>query len=469
MNSDETELRRLKWIAVVVPLIFLFAVEIVRARPSPGLFDAWPGHLLIAGVVLLGVLFFAETIFRVVGRMQLRATHQNLELLALHEAGIAITAELELDRVLQQVVDQARELGASRYGALSLLNDDGAIQSFLTSGITKEEREAIGPIPVGHGLLGAVSDEGKALRIPDLTQDPRSCGFPADHPPMHSLLAVPILSRGRILGSLYLTEKEHGGVFDNDDQLRLERFATHAAIAIENARLHQQVWTLAVTQERERIAREMHDSIAQVLGYVNTKAQAAQELLRAGQPEKAEAQISQLSEVARDAYSDVRENILGLRTSLDTERGFVDTLGDYLESWEDQSQIHATLTTIPAEPFESELTSLAELQLLRIIQEALANVRKHSGATHVSIALCQRSGELEVTIIDNGEGFDVSVDGPRRFPRFGLAIMRERAQTVNGRFDLDSSMGEGTKVRVTVPHDGDARLPFGDTHAGAHR
>ncbi|MBA2452913.1 MAG: GAF domain-containing protein [Chloroflexia bacterium] len=238
MRSDRAELRRLKWIAVFVPLMFLFAIELIRARTLPGLFDAWPGNLLIAGVILLGVLCFAETLFGVVGSIQQRTTRQNLELLALHEAGIAITGELELDRVLQQVVDQARELDVARYGALSLLSDDGGIQSFLTSGIAKEERETLGPIPVGHGLLRAVIDEGKVLRIPDLTQDPRSYGFPKNHPPMHSLLAVPILSQDRILGSLYLTEKEHGRVFDNDDQLRLERFATHAAIAIENARLY---------------------------------------------------------------------------------------------------------------------------------------------------------------------------------------------------------------------------------------
>ncbi len=117
---------------------------------------------------------------------------------------------------------------------------------------------------------------------------------------------------------------------------------------------------------------------------------------------------------ARDAYADVRENILGLRTSLDTTRGFVDTVRNYLDSWEDQSQIHARLETIPAGPFESELTPLAELQLLRIVQEALANVRKHSGATDVSIVLCQRPGELEVTVVDDGKGFNVSERRPLR-------------------------------------------------------
>ncbi len=469
MNSDEKTLQRLKWIAVLVPLAFLIAVELVRAIASPTLFDAWPGYILVAAVVLLGTLLFAETLFGIIGKMQLRLTRQNLELLALHEAGIAITGELELDRVLQQVVEQARELGVARYGALSLLKEDGTIESFLTSGITPEERSAIGPLPVGHGLLGAVIDAGTTMRVPDLTQDPRSAGFPANHPPMYSLLAVPVRLHGRILGSLYLTEKEDGEQFGTDDQRRLERFATQAAIAIDNAHLHDQVRTLAVTQERERIAREMHDSIAQVLGYVNTKAQAAQELLRAGKPEKAEAQLSQLAESARDAYADVRESIMGLRTSLSAERGFIDTVKDYAENWEEQSQIPLTLETVPTDGFEPRMTSLAELQLLRIIQEALANVRKHSEATRATVVLRHCPAQIEVTITDNGSGFNVTDIGPRRFPRFGLATMRERAESANGTFELDSKPGIGTTLRVTIPYDAGTSGATGGERAGAHR
>jgi nitrate/nitrite-specific signal transduction histidine kinase len=133
---------------------------------------------------------------------------------------------------------------------------------------------------------------------------------------MHSLLAVPIISGGRILGNLYLAEKEDSAAFSVEDEETLVRFATQAALAIENARLHQRVRDLAVTEDRERIAREMHDSLAQVLGYVNTKAQAVQELLKAGQVERADGQVGQLGEAARAAYADVREGILGLRTSL---------------------------------------------------------------------------------------------------------------------------------------------------------
>lgn len=469
MRAEDSDLRRLKWIAVLAPVLFLSVIEIIRWTTAPGIFDAWPGYLLIGLVVLLATLLFAEMIFGIIGQMQERLTRQNLELLALHDAGLAITGELELERVLQRVVDQARELGSARYGALSMLSEGGGIQAFLTSGISAEERERIGPIPVGHGLLKAVFNQSEPIRMADLTTDPRSVGFPPHHPPMHSLLGVPILSRGRILGSLYLTEKEDADTFDENDQRRLERFATQAALAIENARLHQQVRALAVSEERERIAREMHDSIAQVLGYVNTKAQAAQELLKGGQNERAEQQISQLSQAAREAYADVRENIMGLRTSLDAGRNLIGTLSDYLTRWEDQSQVRATLKVDAADEADIHLTSLAELQLLRIIQEALTNVRKHAAATQVVINISDSSDGICATITDDGTGFNPEDVGRRQFPRFGLATMRERAEAVNGTLSVESSPGQGTTITVRIPHDARPTLSIGDQRASAHR
>ena len=357
-------LRRLKLLAILAPLLFLGVLELVRQVVAPDLFQGWPGYLLLAGIVLLGTLFFAEAIFGVVGRLQARLTQQNRELLALHDAGLGILGELDLESVLQQVVDRARDLVGARYGALSLLREGGGIEAFLTSGITAEERALIGPIPVGHGLLEVVLSEGQPLRLDDLNRDPRSVGFPPHHPPMHSLLALPVVSQGRVLGNLYLTEKEAATDLRRDDEETLARFATLAALAIENARLHRQVQALAVTEERERIAREMHDSLAQVLGYVNTKAQAAQTLLENGQTERAAAQLGQLSEAAREAYADVREGILGLRTSLGEDRGFIETLQDYLDQWQGQSGVTVELLLSPPE-YDPGLAPMSEVQLLR--------------------------------------------------------------------------------------------------------
>jgi nitrate/nitrite-specific signal transduction histidine kinase len=451
MTEEHRELRRLKWIAILSPLVFLGLLELARQLAAPEVLRAWPGYILIAGLVLIGTLFFAETIFGVIGRMQDRLRTQNRELLALHDAAIDITSELNLELVLQRVVDQARELGGAQYGALSILGESGRIDAFLTSGISPEVRARIGPIPQGHGLLGAVIDEGVSLRIPDLTVDRRSVGFPPNHPPMRSLLAVPVRSHGHILGSLYLTEKLDAPEFSEHDMGRLERFATQAAIAIDNANLHRQVESLAIAEERGRIAREMHDSIAQVLGYVNIKAQAIEEHLRRDQPDRAVAQLEQLSQAARAAYADVREDILGLRTSLDGDAGLIAALEDYLKQWSAQSDIEPELRLVPNDIEDLDIEPLVELQLMRIIQESLANVRKYAHASAVRVELERTEDQLRVAIHDNGIGFDREKVAEREFPRFGLTMMRERAQSIEGEFDIQTKPGHGTSVRVSVP------------------
>jgi signal transduction histidine kinase len=284
---------------------------------------------------------------------------------------------------------------------------------------------------------------------------------------MHSLLAVPVISQGNVLGNLYLTEKIGTRSFDEHDEESLQRFATLAALAIENARLHRQVQALAVTEERERIAREMHDSLAQVLGYVNTKAQATEVLIASGQSDKAITQLTQMADAARSAYADVREGILGLRVSPEGQRSFIETQTGYLEQWKGQSGVTVTLTTTPANA-TLRLTPNAEVQLLRIIQEALTNVRKHAGATSAEVSLHVDHGWLEARIMDNGAGFTPNSQAPRAAPRFGLSTMHERAESIGGSLEIGSSPGTGTQVIARVPLDAlpPRREPL---HARTHR
>lgn len=443
-------LSRLKWVTILVPLGFIAALEMAHRVAAPEFFATWPGLLLIAGVTLFAALFFAETVFAVINRMQEQQAQQNRELLALHEAGIDIAEELDLEVVLQRVVNRATELVGARYGALSLPHVVSGIGAFITTGITPEERALIGAPPVGHGLLAVVLTDGQRLRLTDLTKDPRARGFPPHHPIMRSLLAVPITSRGKILGNLYLAEKLDAAEFTTDDEETLARFATQAAVAIQNAHLHSMVRERAIGEERARIAREMHDSLAQVLGYVSTKAQATQELLRTGQVERARTQAGQLGEVARAAYADVRENILNLRAALEPGQDFVAALRHYLERWEEQSGVAVELT-VNDDGLEHALLPIAELQLLRIIQEALSNVRKHASATHAALCLVREGDQLVVTVEDNGIGFTPDALGHATFPRFGLLGMRERAEAVEGTLAVRSAPGEGTHIIVRVP------------------
>jgi nitrate/nitrite-specific signal transduction histidine kinase len=447
-------LRQLKWLTIVVPAAFLGLLVVARRLVSPDLIEGWIVDAVLAAIVLVAALLFSGTVFGRIEQMQTSLERQNRELLALHEAGLDIAGELSLETVLQKVVDLATSLIGARYGALSLPGPERGIDSLITSGLTPEERARIGPLPVGHGLLGVVLEQRAPLRLADVQADPRAIGVPPGHPRMRSLLAVPILSGGRVLGNLYLAEKTGGAEFNAEDEDTLTRFATQAALAIENARLHRRVRDLAITEERERIAREMHDSLAQVLGYVMTKAQAVQELLRRGQTDKAAAQVSQLNDAARAAYADVREGILALRTSVGSERGLLDALQEFLDRWKEQSDVDAELSVCPEGKCLDQLSPVAELQLLRIVQEALANVRKHADAKHVQVSISEDLESIQTVIADDGRGFDPespSRDGHEPMPHFGLATMRERAESVGGTLRISSTPSSGTQVIVRLP------------------
>ena len=167
-------------------------------------------------------------------------------LVALSEALAALAAERSLSRVLQRIADLAREVLGAKYAAMGLADADGRIYEFITSGLTPQERAAIGPLPRGHGLLGVLIREGRPVRTTSIGRDPRSSGFPPNHPPMTTLLGVPISSNGQVLRDLYLTEKLDGdeldpsGFDETDEQLAL-LLARHAAVAIENANLNDEL------------------------------------------------------------------------------------------------------------------------------------------------------------------------------------------------------------------------------------
>ncbi len=171
---------------------------------------------------------------------EITAEQRVKQLLALNTAAIAITSELELDSLLQRIVDVARELIGCKYAALGVLGDDGYIARFPTSGVSETEREQIGALPRGHGLLGVMLRAGSSLRVADMSNDPRRVGFPPNHPSMTSLLGVPIFLRDKLVGDLYLTDKIGGPEFLEEDEWIVQLLATHAATALTNAQLHEE-------------------------------------------------------------------------------------------------------------------------------------------------------------------------------------------------------------------------------------
>jgi len=437
---------RLKWSALVAPIAAILVLEVVRVL-TLGPVSIYR-RLALDGAVAVVFIAFGLIAVRTIGGVHERVRRQNRELMALQSAGNDVMSELSLDTVLKKVVDRACDLVGARYGALSVVDEDGHnIKAFITSGISDEERAAIGPPPVGHGVLGVVLREGQRLRLDEISKHPQSIGFPAHHPLMRTLVAVPITCRTPFVGNLYLADKVGAPSFTEDDEETLARFAVQAAIAIDNAHLHQQVADLAVAQERLRIAHEMHDGIAQVLGYVNTKVQAANEYLRKGKPDDASAQLRELAVAARDAYTDVRESIVSLRTLPTDERNAAAVVEEYLDRWKEQTGISTQLTI----DGDLRLPASVELQFVRIVQEAMANVRKHARATTVKVDVRRRAARVIGTITDDGIGFTPGVRPRSDFPRFGLTTMRERAESIGGQLNIDTAPGKGTTVTFELP------------------
>jgi GAF domain-containing protein len=234
---------------------------------------------------------------------------------ALDEASRAVAAELDVDRVLTVIVERVAELVGARYAALGIADGLGRIERFITTGITPEERAAIGPVPVGHGLLGLLIMEGRTIRAEDIAKHPASVGFPANHPPMTSFLGVPVRVKGDVVGNLYLTDKAEGQPFTDDDERLVEMFAVHAGIAIENARLHDLVQRLAIVEERERIGKDLHDGIIQAIYAVGLSLEVVTEIL--DDPESRREALNRVDHAIDSlnlVIADIRSYILRLRS-----------------------------------------------------------------------------------------------------------------------------------------------------------
>jgi two-component system response regulator DevR len=225
----------------------------------------------------------------------------------------AIAGVLDLDRVLQRIVDTVRDLISAHYAALGIVGRDGRIERFITSGIDPETRRRLGDPPSGHGLLGVIIREGRSLRIPDIKAHPGSYGFPPGHPRMTSLLGVPITVHGQPIGNFYLTDKQGADEFSEDDQVLVEMFALRAGIAIDNARLHDQVQRLAVVEERERIGRDLHDGIIQGIYAVALSLEDVPDLVDVDRDE-AMRRVDHAIDSLNLSIRDIRNFILGLQS-----------------------------------------------------------------------------------------------------------------------------------------------------------
>jgi signal transduction histidine kinase len=365
------------------------------------------------------------------------------KLKAVSDAVLAVAAELSVDEVLQRLVDSARELAHARYAALGLPDGDGGFRRFLTSGMSDALIASLGPLPRQHGVLGAMLETPSPYRTADIHDHPRFRGWwPDRHPDMRSFLGVPIVAPAGVIGAFYLTEKLDAPDFSDEDEELIGLLAAHAAIAIANARLHEQARELSIAAERNRLALDLHDAVSQKLFALVLSAEAARTLLERD-PAAASDQVEKLQGQAQEALEELRSLVFELRPPDLEKDGLAGALRKHVEllgRLGEQELEFVVDDGIPADLHRDG-------EVLRIAQEALQNARKHAQANHVAVRLRIDEDGLLLEVEDDGVGFDPDAPATRS-RRLGLTSMEERAQRVGGTLEIRSAPGAGTTIRL---------------------
>jgi nitrate/nitrite-specific signal transduction histidine kinase len=357
------------------------------------------------------------------------------------DAVMAVGSELDLPSVLRTIVESARDLADAEYAALGVLDDDKtSLEQFITTGISDAGRRAIGDLPKGHGILGLLIADPRPIRLPDLREHPDSYGFPPNHPPMTTFLGVPIRTRGEVFGNLYLTEKRDGQVFTDVDEELVVALAVAAGIAIENARLHVRLQEATLLEERDRIARDLHDRVIQRLFATGLTLQGAARL--AVRPEVG-SRLQQAVSDLDDTVREIRTAIFELETAESAAAGLRQSV---LSLTQDLAR---GLGFSPTVRFDGPVDTVVPDDLcdvvIAVLREALSNVARHAAASRVDVAVTA-GDRLTVVVRDDGGG---PGDGP---PGHGLRNLRHRAQRLGGDFTIGpATEGHGTRVEWEVP------------------
>lgn len=388
-------------------------------------------------------------------------------------AALDVSGEHDLDSVLDRIVQGAAAVADARYAALGTYDDDGGITRFVHHGMGDETARQLGDLPEGRGLLGEVIVADGPIRLDNIADHPQSVGFPPGHPPMRTFLGVPVARGGRRHGNLYLTEKVGGAGFDDDDEALVVFLAAFAAGAIESALLveaersrteavaaraaaeesgrvrHEMLGQVIDAQETERarVSRDLHDDIGQALTSVLLGLRLVDASLHDGarDVDEADRRLADLRGLVSDALQRSRQLASDLRPTVLDDIGLVPALERLTSDLAARTGLAVELAN--QLPVGDRLAPTIETVVYRIVQEALTNVVRHADASTARVALTTAHRRLQVTIIDDGGGFDPAVQARH----LGLSGMVERASLAGGDLTVTSRPGAGTTITLEVP------------------
>lgn len=349
------------------------------------------------------------------------------------QAAAAVAGNVELRSVLESTVTVAVDATGARYGAIGVIGSHGTLIDFIYEGMSASQAAAIGHPPVGKGVLGALIDHPQPIRLDKITDHPSSSGFPENHPPMGAFLGVPVRAGDMVFGNLYLTEKDGG--FEEMDEQMVVALASVAGGAVSAARLHDRLTRVALAEDRERIARDLHDSVIQDLFATGLGLQALS--VSIDEPRAAK-RLDDAIERIDTVIASLRSFIFDIRafgaTHADPER----TIRRLVDRLVADRPIDASVEIGSIGNSSPEILDDA----LGVIREAVSNAVRHSAATALAVRVDNAEEGLTIVVKDNGCGFepDVVAHG------MGLDNLQARAIARAGTISIESAIGAGTTI-----------------------
>ncbi len=364
-----------------------------------------------------------------------RTVLDTTQLRSLVESAAAVAGAVDLREVIRTAVAMAQTSTGAKYAALGVRNDHGTLEEFIHLGMPAGLAEKVGNLPIGKGLLGTLINHPKTIRVEHLPDHPDFVGFPEHHPPMESFLGVPIRAGDRVFGNFYLTDKAGG--FEEADEVLVEALAAVVGSAVSAAKLNDRLRKMALVEDRERIARDLHDAVIQDLFAVGLGLQA---LMASIEDPAAGRRLDQAISGIDDAIDALRTFIFDLKSVgtsvVDPDTTVRRLVGRIISNTDLQTEILVT----GVDPQQAEVFDDA----LQVLRECVSNAVRHAEATLVRVSVKGVAEGITVVVSDDGKGYDPSAI--RR--GLGLDNIRERINRRGGTLEIDSQ--SGTTVRAAL-------------------